>query len=379
MSTSKLAEITDSSLPHETLRLYEGNEHAIDYAFLRLRSAAKIDARIRGFIFSFQDESGVAEAIVRVEPSCNLNWRLGYLPLPSLLRSQAVVMHGALLVEGEPDIEKVLDMLRDSCVEQAGVDVVSIPQLSSSRVGDSGSSLAANGFEVLRRYEVSGMTILATKDESIARLKKKRRYNIKRQLRMIMEEHGGVIRVYRSRAEVESFLDLIRPVQEGTYQNRIASTVTNSPLRREAVLESSDLNGHLCLTLEIDGDIAAFQIGRFFGTNFSLEELGFDRRFEKLAPGMSLLYASMDELAKDKIEYMHFGEGSAQYKTVLSDQSEVCYSYIGYSNRLRCHLDRRIARGTKIFDNLIWKAIPANRIKRMVRRFLSSSRSANAC
>ena len=373
---NRIIEIEDSESSLEAMVLRDGNEQVIRHAMVRMRSAIDVDASIRGFIFTHADEGGTVECIVRVEPNARLRWQFGYMKLPSLNRGYATVMNDCLFIGGNPDLPAFMQELMSSLATRAEVDVVAIPRVPSDLVSDAGPLIVRSGFDVSRQYEVSGMTILGTKEESIARLKKKRRYNINRQLRKIMDDHGGVIRVFQSRSEVETFLDAIRPVQRATYQNEIAITVTNSRSRREAVLASSDQKEHLCFTLEIDGEIAAFQIGQIRGSMFDLEEIGFDRRFERLAPGMSLLYASIDELAKNGIEYMSFGVGSAQYKSVLADQIIACCDFVGFSGGVKNRLDRMIARVARLVHRGVIALLPDLKlkiIKKKIRKILTRS------
>ena len=215
------------------------------------------------------------------------------------------------------------------------------------------------------------MTILGSKEESIARLKKKRRYNLNRQLRKITEDNKGTLGIYRTLPEIEEFIAVIAPVQERTYQNKIAITVTNSALRRRTVLNHAAAGRGLCFILRIRGEIAAFQIGTVSGTSYDLEELGFDREYESLAPGMSLLYASLDELARIGVGDMNFGAGSSQYKSVLADQEENYSSVFAYARGMRPFIDGRILRVVRSLNNSVTKHLSddfAKRTKKKARR-----------
>ena len=156
-------EIGDLPSALDAMLLRDKNEQSFRWAMIRLQAAVALDASVRGFVFIHRDEGGTAECVVKVEPDSRLRWKFGYMNIPSLNRGCATVMKDCLFIDGSPDLMEFMQELRSCLATTADVDVVQITGVPEHLVSGFGPELAKSGFDVSRRYQVSGMTILETK------------------------------------------------------------------------------------------------------------------------------------------------------------------------------------------------------------------------
>ena len=361
---SRLEFFSEADCAREFLGRYWTSQDSIESlvakAFLDTRSGLSGAA-----VFVMDEEADAKVVVMRVEDHSGSIVKLGYLKVPALSRKTAYILGGGLRGVSEVNAPGFFKQLQAAVLAGAGIDRLVMYRAPEDLVSWTSESLHKHRWRVLGKHQVYKMAIRESPEMTIAHLKKKRRYNIKRQLSKILENSDSCIRIFVTQNEVDKFIELIAPVQLKTYQNKIAVTISNSPARR-GVLRSEAARGNaLNFALEIEGQIVAFQVGSIRDDVYILEELGFDREFENSSPGMSLLFASFDELSKRGLAEIDFGVGTAQYKSVLATDVKAEYALVCLGTRLRPRVDSVMLTIAKSIDSSLRSLISSSGTARL--------------
>ena len=250
-----------------------------------------------------------------------------------------------------------------------GVDRVCINKIDAGLCGgidDRGARVV--GCDLLRRLPTYEMILGETLEATLANLKKKRRYTFRRQLQKVLELAGASIDFFSKPSDSEEFLRLALPIAESTYQSRMAVTIANSAVRREQVRACFASEVALCGVLRIGGRPVAYQIGSVAGDRYRLEDLGYDRSYEHLAPGASLLFASIPEMIGRGLSRLSFGEGRSQYKEVLSNSEGEIVTLAYHSPGFHGSFDKSTGRLAHRLDALTRWLVPSPLISSLKRR-----------
>ena len=328
----------------------------------------------RAAIFVMDEGSKAKAVVMRVEEESKSIAKVGYFKLLALSKQTACALWGGIHGVSADNAQKVFERLQAAVLTEPGIDRLVLYRAPEEMVSSMIVNLRKHGWRFLGKKQVHKMAIRESSEATVAHLKKKRRYNIRRQLSKLLENSDSRVRIFVTQNAVDEFLELMMPVQLKTYQNEIGVTISNSLARKEILRSEPARGGPLCFTLEINGQMVAFRVGSVRNQAYIPEELGFDREFENSSPGMSLLFASCDELTKRGLTELDFGEGDAQYKSVLAPEEKDEYALISFGSRLCPRLDSvilTIAKTTEVLlRSLVSSSITA-RLRRAWRNALA--------
>ncbi len=265
--------------------------------------------------------AGVARLCTNRRPYCSV----GYLRLPSILSPSCTFLASGVQASSRESLIEFLRLVPEELSLTKGVRRISVERLLQSRAEVSREDLVSAGYRLIKSEDNFRFGLGQDAESLLGHLSKKRRYNIRRQCR-IVQDAGGIARYSGSPSEMDSFFELAVPLSKRTYQNKISRGISNSDyhcdwLRREAAVGAA-----FCAVLEMQGGPVAFQTGVIREQVYVLLELGFDRRFAEFSPGMSLLVMSAEKLIEKGVAEIDFGPGEAQYKRVLATKEDVLLS-----------------------------------------------------
>lgn len=153
-------------------------------------------------------------------------------------------------------------------------------------------------------------------EQFLAHFGRKRRYNLKRQLRLL-ETHGRVeiVRVDGA-SQVDGFVGHLAAIAAGSWQaRRILAAIARGDVGRERFRDLAARGLLRSYLLKCGETPCAYAIGYQLRDVFHYADIAFDERFRSFSPGTTLLYL----LVRDLIEHrppkrINFGIGHSGYK-----------------------------------------------------------------
>ncbi len=187
--------------------------------------------------------------------------------------------------------------------------------------------------ESSKKNVVRGLRTKNNFAEYLATFRKKRRYNLKRNLRLIEEAANG--NLYMEKIEkpdqVEGFFKAVDQIYEKCWQRRIYGTYHHYSKGNIAYHKGiANLGWLRSYLLYCDGEPVAYIIGYQYQNRYYYEYIGYDRTWGKLSPGTVLTYLMIEDLhSHNRPEILDFGYGENIYKQIFGNFSyEATNTYI---------------------------------------------------
>jgi hypothetical protein len=155
--------------------------------------------------------------------------------------------------------------------------------------------------------------------------KGKLRQELKRQVRVLEREGGGVLKLRRYEApeDVPAFIESATPVAQKAWQ----STQTEGRLEDNArwqmrLSRLAEQGLFRSYVLEVGRTACAYLLGYQYQDVYLAVETGYDPEFGKYSPGtVAMLLRIEDLIAHRPPRVLHFGNGDATYKRLFSNAS----------------------------------------------------------
>jgi len=199
-------------------------------------------------------------------------------------------------------------------------------------------------------------------DAYLARFGSKKRYNLRRQVRVLEEQLGGLelVRVEREE-QVDEFVRQAQHIARRTWQHQAIGPLGIE--RADIGLRLADLARRGLLrsyVLRSGGRALAFVLGYQGRGVFHYADIGHDAELAKFSPGTVLLYRLIEDLiAHQAPQTLNFGIGVSEYKrqfaTEVREETSLLILRDTATNRLRVGLHRS------------WRSLLA-RVKPLLRR-----------
>ncbi|HYD46843.1 MAG TPA: GNAT family N-acetyltransferase [Terriglobales bacterium] len=158
-----------------------------------------------------------------------------------------------------------------------------------------------------------------------AQFRKKKRYNLKRQLRLLEEHANGSLELRRIEhpGDVGWFASAAGRVAQRSWQARWLIPDTFESLRRPAWMEDLARRGMLrSYVMLCGGSPCAMVLGYQHGDTFHYSETSYDESFAKFSPGSVLMYLMIADLTEHRRpRWVSFGAGESRYKQEFSNRS----------------------------------------------------------
>ncbi len=215
-----------------------------------------------------------------------------------------------------------------------------------------------------------------TMDEYWSTFSKKRRYNLKRERKILDKEGTVTIKKINQVDQVADFLEDAHRVSLKTWQTRqlgLRVSKNDDDLETFTFLASQGaLRSYL---LYLNDEPIAFMIGNQYNGVYHYEEVGFDSDYAKYSPGKALLIAGLEDIYSDnKPTWFDFGLGDADYKRQMANhQSQSGTLWVipsGFKNRMIITW-LKMCRSTKLIAK---KALQSTGLFRRLRQKLRRSK-----
>lgn len=237
------------------------------------------------------------------------------------------VLGGRVL--GDPDYASYCAIVRgifEQTPEIQGIYFKSVPSDSALW-----SALAAHDWRLdgARAYRLDGerpfhyAEFPPTFDGYLGEFRKKQRYNLKRQVRLMNEGVGNTLRMtlIDSRGQVDAFLEDVRLVTEKSWKVELeepAPDLADDPDALRALADAGLLRAYL---LRAHDAPVAYALGYRHRDVYHYANIGYDAAFAKYSPGAVLLLQMIQDLVDNAgVRYMNFGITDANYKRVFGNR-----------------------------------------------------------
>lgn len=237
------------------------------------------------------------------------------------------VLGGRVL--GDPDYATYCAIVRgifEQSPEIQGIYFKSVPSDSALW-----NALAARDWRLdgARAYRLDGerpfhyAELPNTFDGYLGEFRKKQRYNLKRQVRLMNEGVGNSLRMtlVDSREQIASFLDDVRRITVKSWKAELEESgpdMADDPDALRALADTGLLRAYL---LSANDAPVAYALGYRHRDVYHYANIGYDADFAKYSPGAVLLLQMIQDLIDNAgVRYMNFGITDANYKRVFGNR-----------------------------------------------------------
>jgi hypothetical protein len=255
-----------------------------------------------------------------------LRYRVSRLQLNANLKCMEL-LGGRLLGSGEAEaLERVTSAVFSQFRDVDGIYLKSVPDDAPLW-----STLQAKGWRVggARAYRPDGerpfhyAEFPPTFEGYLGEFRKKQRYNLKRQVRLMAEANGNslVMDIIERPEQIDGFLADIKAITVNSWKADLeepAPDLASQPELMRAVAAAGLLRGYV---LRAAGKPAAYALGYRFENIYHYANIAYDNQFSTQSPGAVLLLMMIEDLIdKAQVKHMNFGITDANYKRVFGNR-----------------------------------------------------------
>ncbi|HEY2118815.1 MAG TPA: GNAT family N-acetyltransferase [Candidatus Acidoferrum sp.] len=214
-------------------------------------------------------------------------------------------------------------------------------------------------------------------------LSRKNRHELRRHEKILNNAFAGKqhIQCFRGEDELEEMAKEVDKISEKTYQRAIGAGFKPDDETLGFLRTAAHRGGLRGCVLYLEEQPCAFFIGNQYKNTFHANYMGFDPKFGKYSPGLSLLMHSIEDSFEASATRIDFGWGDRQYKRAICNevwQDGPIYLYAFSLRGLTLNLLRS---GTSFLDlsarKLLVKFSIFQRTKKSWQSWLQRSRDHN--
>jgi CelD/BcsL family acetyltransferase involved in cellulose biosynthesis len=191
---------------------------------------------------------------------------------------------------------------------------------------------------------IHALRLPETFDLYLSKLKRKKRYNLQRQVKLFQDHSSGKLELIRVelKEQISSFLEGAVSISRHSWQQRrLGTRIENNQKWSEKLKDLAERNLLRAYLLKCADKPCSFTLGYQFKDVYHYVEIAYDESFGKFSPGTVLLYLLIQDLIQNKPpKTLYFGLSDHPYKQTFGN----------------IHL-----KGAQI---LLWRPTFPNRIKR---------------
>ncbi len=221
-----------------------------------------------------------------------------------------------------------------------------------------------------------------TWDEYLLSMKRKRRYNLKRNIKILNDKCDGEVELkcYETESNVEPFLSQMDDIYKHTwqsstfgYQSRLSELEIN---QNRSLAKHGHFKSYILLVSQTP---ISFIRGYLLKGKYYYEEIGYNQVWAKYNPGSVLNFLMLEQQINDKtpIKELNFGYGENTYKKVFSNgEYEAINAYLyrkGSKGNMIFLVQQKLDSFYKVIRNIIVKLNLDVMIRRLLRKKISST------
>lgn len=212
-------------------------------------------------------------------------------------------------------------------------------------------------------------------DDYLLSMKRKRRYNLKRNIKIIKEhcEDDLVLKCFKTEDAVEPFFVQMDEIYKNTWQSSAfgsKSRMTELEINQNKSL--AKLGCFKSYILQASQSPIAFIRGYLFKGKYYYEEIGYKQDWAKFNPGSVLNFLMLEHLMGDEtsVRELNFGYGENVYKQVFSNGAYKATNVYLFRKRSKGHLIFLVQKSLDYIYVVIRKGIVKLNLDVVVRRVL---------
>jgi hypothetical protein len=309
-----------------------------------------------------------------------VSYKIGYLKLPSIPMKSLNLEIDSLITDGNIDSKKIIsDYLKEMILEKE-VDVIYAHHMSER---NSFFGSMKTGLELRNRcvYQKSVMWVSKIRCEKCGKQEKlhSTRTNAKLRSRGKKLEkvfNGDVkIRQFNDKQGLHYFIENASKITNQNYYSGLKIGITNNDFWINFLTRLANLKFLRAYLLTSKNIPIAYSFGIVFKDTYYGYSTAYNSDFRDYSPGTYLLRKINKLLFEEKINYVHYGYGDADYKRMFGTESYEegiikIYSK-GIKGRLAGSLDIVITHLNEFINNFLVKIGFKNKIKKIWRNFLA--------
>ena len=251
-----------------------------------------------------------------------------------------------LLPPSEEVYARFVDSLCRSFPQAAGIYFKSVPENSFCAdylrsLGERQRKFLVYRPDGVRQFH--GIKLPAAFDEYLQKFDRKKRYNLKRQERLLRERGNGHLELLRiaTAEQAAGFVAAAAAIERHAWQGRsIGPRITDDAVTRKRLADAADCGLLRCYLLRSGPDDCAYVLGYQSHGVFHYADIGFDDRLASFSPGAVLLYLLIADLTEHRPpRTVNLGIGDSGYKEQFGNlhclESSVLLLRASPANRLR--------------------------------------------
>lgn len=164
----------------------------------------------------------------------------------------------------------------------------------------------------------------STFDAYLDKFRKKQRYNLKRQVRVMSNDHSGALALacITDPGDVPRLIEQVRTVQQHSWKAKTYQPGSPDATARAAALASTARAGLLrAYVLTANGHPVAYALGYIFNRVYHYAKIGYDSQLAMYSPGNVLLFLAIQDLIENAgARFMNLGVTDGEYKRVFANR-----------------------------------------------------------
>jgi len=161
-------------------------------------------------------------------------------------------------------------------------------------------------------------------DTYISKFKRKKRYNLKRQVRILRDANNGDLKLtlISKEDQVDDFIKTISKIFHKSWKHKKWGMSVPDDIQKPEVLKDLAKRNLLrSYLLQGSDQTSAFVLGYQFQRVYHYADIGFDDSLSKYSPGNVLLFLLIEDIINNtEVSHINFGIGDSQYKRLFANQ-----------------------------------------------------------
>lgn len=312
------------------VREWQSGICASDNLYSMYQSIAWIDTMAdTGSVSLYVSETGAGRCIVPFAPTTvRLKFALGRGIQPGFSMRCLELLGGQPI--GQVEYEALVGIVDEVWKERPDIDAIFLKSVMESsslwdvfarhewRIG------RAHAYRPEEERPFHYLVLPETFDAYLGQFRKKQRYNLKRQVRVLAEAHSNKLELscVRQASEIGSFVECVNAVAKWSWKAaklaHAVPEVVETPERLSALADRGMLRSYL---LRVDGTPCAYVVGYLYEGIYHYANIGYDSRLAQYSPGNVLLFLVIEDLIQNAhARVINFGISDAEYKRIFGNR-----------------------------------------------------------
>ncbi len=332
------------------------------------------------YIVLFKDKSGLKGIIIGWLSNLKVPCWIGYKKFHTPSLKALNIEIGGLITDGQPDSEIALEQHLSTIIKNKEIELLSVNHLSEKNLFYDKIKNGI-GFNKKAIYKQGIIWIGKIRNQKTGEPNKihsaKTRANFRRKARRLLEHFNNEldIKVISSNINLEYFIKNADIIGQKSYQYAIDVGVKDNDVWRKMLTSLADGGYFRGYILMYNDKPIAYNQGVIYKDYYHLFATAYDPEFYKYSPGTYLLLKITEKLIEEKINYINYGFGDADYKKMFGTNShaEATFRIYGFGGKalLAQLLDTLSVAFSESLKKLLEKVGLFNKIKKLWRSTLS--------